>query len=264
MVEPTRRGQRLEVPGWLARGARKTDADASIASAAWLIDYMCKKVGIEDLSETSLLDYGCGVKFTQALLELDLPVRRYVGIDVYAEMIDFLTENVDDPRFEYHAIDTHNELYNPEGAPLTEATELPVGDDRFGLICLFSVFTHLAPHDYSALLKVLRRYVEPTGRLFFTLYIDEKTEGGHGLMDMFARAFARQAAERSEQIAEAQKAGAGRRIETFRDLDPKEPLKWAVYSRSHALELIEDTGWEVLSLSPPQEYLQHHIVCAPV
>jgi hypothetical protein len=49
----------------------------------------------------------------------------------------------------------------------------------------------------------------------------------------------------------------------FKDLDPSRPLLWAVYSERYARELIEGTGWEVVSLWPPDEYIQHHFVCAP-
>jgi hypothetical protein len=49
----------------------------------------------------------------------------------------------------------------------------------------------------------------------------------------------------------------------FEDADPTKPLMVALYSRRQAIELIEGTGWKLLSLSPPDVHLQHHIVCAP-
>jgi hypothetical protein len=50
----------------------------------------------------------------------------------------------------------------------------------------------------------------------------------------------------------------------FRDLDPSRPLLYALYTREHALELIEGTGWRVAGVFPPDLHLQHHIVCTPV
>jgi len=251
----------LHVPSRFRRGARQ-DEEASIDSAVWLIEHMCRCVGFDDLGDSEVLDVGCGVKFTQAFIGRSLPIRRYVGVDVYEEMIEFLRRTVDDPRFEYHHVNTHNELYNPNGEPLTEATVLPVGE--FDLICLFSVFTHLAPSDYRTMLGLLRRHVKRDGRLFFTLFIDEPTQSGHGRMDRFAKALSgmspEEIAERIEQSPNAPGAGA---TETFKDLDPARPLMWAVYSERYARELIEGTGWEVVSLSPPDEYIQHHFVCAP-
>lgn len=36
------------------------------------------------------------------------------------------------------------------------------------------------------------------------------------------------------------------------------------YTKDYALELFGGTGWEVISISPPGPYIQHHIVCRPV
>lgn len=107
----------LTVPSRLRRGARK-DEQASIDSAVWLIEHMCELLGLEDLGDSEVLDVGCGVKFSQAFMSRGLPIRRYAGVDVSEEIIEFLRENVDDPRFEYHHVNSHNELYNPGGDPL--------------------------------------------------------------------------------------------------------------------------------------------------
>jgi SAM-dependent methyltransferase len=249
---------RLFVPAKFERGA--THGDEAIASAIWLIEHMCEQLGFEDLADSEVLDFGCGVKFSQAIINESLPIKKYVGVDVYGEMIDFLRENVHDPRFEYFHIDAHNEMYNPDGDVLTEDTELPIDGRTFDVICLFSVFTHLAPHDYLTMLKLLRRYIEPDGRLFFTLYIDEVTEGGHGLMDGWARAVSRMPPGEFTKRMERNPQGSTR---GFRDLDPRKPLKWALYSEQYARELTEGGGWDVVSLSPPDVYIQHHFVCAP-
>jgi SAM-dependent methyltransferase len=200
----------LHVPVQFRRDARRGDEEASIQAAVWLLEHVCSHVGIPDLGETELLDMGCGVRFTQALLHHSLPIKRYVGVDVYREMIEYLQEAVDDPRFEYHHIDVHNELYNPDGPPLTPDVEIPVGGSRFDLMWVLSVFTHL---------------------------------------DGFARDW-------GETVAG--------QVDTFRDMDPKKPLAWAVYSERYARELIEGTGWRVETLSPPEPFIQHHFVCAPV
>jgi SAM-dependent methyltransferase len=131
---------KLRIPDEFRRGA--TRESASIESAVWLIEHMCSLLGLDGLGNTDLLDVGCGIKFSQALINRSLPIKRYVGIDVYREMIAYLRETVDDPRFEYFHIDVHNQRYNPDGDVLSEDTRLPVGDRKFDVICLFSVFTH--------------------------------------------------------------------------------------------------------------------------
>jgi SAM-dependent methyltransferase len=248
----------LSVPAKFERGA--THGDEAIASAVWLIEHMCEQLGLENLGNCEVLDFGCGVKFTQALINKSLPIKKYVGVDVYGEMIDFLRQNVHDPRFEYFHIDAHNEMYNPDGEVLSEDSKLPIDGRTFDVICLFSVFTHLAPHDFRTMLRLLRRYINPQSRLFFTLYIDELTEGGYGLMDGWARAVSRMSpAEFANRMGKNPRGSS----QGFRDLDPRKPLKWALYSEQYARELIEGSGWAVVSLSPPDVYIQHHFVCAP-
>ena len=238
--------------------------DGAIRSALWLIEYVCAQLGLDDLAQTEVLDFGCGVKFTEAFINGRLDIKRYVGVDVDGDMINWLREAVDDPRFEYCHLDAHNDRYNPDGQPLSAAIDLPIDGTTFDLITLFSVFTHLPPDDYRAMLKLLRRYARHDTRLIYSLYIDELTEDGHGLMDFWSRLVSDNYGALQGAITDhIDPATGSRRIEPFQDLDPSRPLFWAVYSEDHARELIEGTGWTVLSLLPPDEYIQHHFFCAP-
>jgi SAM-dependent methyltransferase len=244
----------LRMPQELLRRGGFKDEETAIRYGVCGIERMCQALGIDDLGDTEVLDFGCGFSFTQALINRSLPIRRYVGVDVSEDIIEFLRRSVDDARFEYHRIDAHNEMYNPNGEPL-ERTALPLGTQNFDLICLLSVFTHLAPHDFEAMLRLLRNYVKPDGRLFFSLYIDELTKEGHGLMDKLART--------------AGDSVVGN-IDKFQDLNPEKQLDWAVYSERFAREMIDATGWVALSLSAPARdpssdrvFIQHHFVCAP-
>ena len=58
-------------------------------SARVMIPELARLCGHEDLGELSVLDVGCGVKFSQVLMNDGLPVGRYVGVDVYRPMIYF-------------------------------------------------------------------------------------------------------------------------------------------------------------------------------
>ena len=91
----------LHVPLKFRRGARRSNEEESIESAIWLIEHMCDHLGLDDLGKAEVLDFGCGVKFTQALINHSLPIKKYVGVDVNREAIDFLRERVHDPRFEH-------------------------------------------------------------------------------------------------------------------------------------------------------------------
>ncbi len=251
----------LVAPSELCRN-RIGDPGVVVDDAVWLIEHMCEHLEASDLGELDVLDFGCGVRFTQALVNRGLPIKHYVGVDVSADVIDFLGANVADPRFEYFHLDAHNALYNPTGQPLAGLTVPGIEGRQFDVICLFSVFTHLAPEDYVAMLRLLRRYVRPGGRLFYTLFVNELTEAGHGHADAISRALAK--CEDPQVMAEL--AAAIENDETspdFRDADPENPMMIALYSRRYATDLIKGSGWDLLSLSPPDRRLQHHILCAP-
>jgi SAM-dependent methyltransferase len=246
----------LTVPIELRRGALSDDQAKSLASAASLFELMCRKFELEDMADVELLDMGCGTKLVQAILEYDIPIKRYVGVDVYQEMIEFLRSEVTDERFAFHHMDTHNEMYNSQGIALDAAKGLPFEDQQFDLICLYSVFTHLAPHDYSAMLKLLRPYIKHTGSVIFSLYVNEETDGGHGLIDALARGLKAS----PEKLPE----GAKKETPPFVDAHASKPLAWALYSREHAIELCEGTGWEIESLNDPEESIQHYMICKPI
>jgi len=165
------------VPLRLRKGRDKNDQAASIASAEKDIATLAHVLGVPDLSEKTVLDIGCGVKFTQAFYGRGVPVKQYHGVDVDGPMIDYLASNVFDDKFSFKHIDVYNGMYNKRGAPLSEETDIGAAGRQFDLISLFSVFTHLDPNDYSAMLKLVRRYVAPTGKLIYTAFIDEHIPG---------------------------------------------------------------------------------------
>lgn len=211
----------------LRRGARRTDEEWTAAAHA-LFALLAEATGRADLGDVALLDVGCGNKFAAAIVNDGVPIRRYVGIDTDEEVIRHLIEHVVDPRLAFHFLDAHNEMYNQAGQPLDSFGRLPVGEEQFDLISLFSVFTHLAPHDYRAMLELIRPHVAPDGKLIFSLFVDQ----GDG--------------------------------PDFLDRVPDRPLLEAVYSEPYARRLIEGTGWEVDELrAPVRTVVQHHFICRP-
>ena len=250
---------KLNVPIYLRRGKKKGNQAKHLASATWLINLLCQVQGVENLSEIELLDMGCGTKLVQAILDNQIPIGRYVGVDIYKEMIDFLSAEVDDPRFSFYHMNFHNEMYNPEGEPLDGAKGLPFSNyDQFDLICLFSVFTHLAPHDFNEMLKLLRPHIKPQGKLVFSLFVNEVTEEGHGLIDGIAKHLKKKGQGSPENESKERNPPP-----PFLDLNPKKPLEYAVYAREYALELMEGTGWNIDSLNDPEKHIQHYMICSP-
>ena len=142
-------------------------------TGAWLIDYICKRINITDLSGIELLDFGCGCRFTDAILNHNLPIGSYTGIDLDQDLINYFDKYLDDPRFSFSHWDVANPNYNPDGAPLTATLQLPIDDKQFDLICMWSVMTHQLPAHAEAIFTILRRYIKPNGFMFFSAKIIE-------------------------------------------------------------------------------------------
>jgi SAM-dependent methyltransferase len=185
-------------------------------------------------------------------------------VDVFPELIEYLCANVTDSRFNFEVMNTHNEMYNPTGLPLTAATTLRTKEHSFDIICLFSVFTHLAPHDYVAMLQMLRRYIKPGGRIIFSLFVNELTRTGEGFIDAFQRGLKANIPKGDKYTALLEQAIERGGPPDFFDFYPAQPLKVAMYSREHALKLVENTGWEVESLNDPERHIQHYMICKPI
>ena len=255
---------RLEIPTRFDRSAHGS-LERAAESARFLIRYVCDTVGLTDLGATELLDVGCGTKFSEAFLNDGFPIKRYVGVDVYGEMIEFLRQEVSDPRFEYFHLDVRNELYNPDTPPMGPDTDLGVGPRVFDLIWLFSVFTHLNPDDFRSMLQVVRRYVRETGVLFFTVFLNERSATEYGGTEQLSQAIegAIAAGRVPPDVVEAMQRSSAD-VAKFLDLDPEHPLRVAMYSRDYAFELLDGTGWKVEQVLPPNEFAQHQFVCRPV
>ena len=196
-----------------------------------LIDYMCRRIGIADLAGLDVLDFGCGTRFADTLMNRDVPLRSYPGIDVHGEMIEFPAREATDPRLSFHRFDARNPLYNPDGTPMSAETLLPVGERRFDVICMFSAIIHQLPEDARMLFAILRRYVRPDGHLFFSAYVDDE-------------------------------AG----VDYYENI-PENVAGLSTYSSSHLHRLLSETGWRALSCVPPTPEdlpILDSFLCTPV
>jgi SAM-dependent methyltransferase len=242
-----------------------------LESGLFQVDLLCRTIGREDLSEVDVLDVGCGTLLVKTLQERSLPIGHYTGVDADPAVIDWLRANVSDPRFEFHHIDAYNAVYNPQGKPLESFDLLPVEPERrFDLVSLFSVFTHLAPNDYAAMLRLLRHHVREDGTLLFSLFVidaehpspyEEAIRRHLNSDDPEVRA---RAAAKVEQAL--QRRAASDHDPRFVDEIPAQPLARARYTKDYAIELFDDTGWEIEAIHPPDPkgHIQHYMVCRPV
>src|SRR5262245_46736095 len=154
--------QRLLVPARFNKNSPDVLAIGTQAdTGTWLIDYMCERLTVPDLGGLNVLDFGCGCRFADAIVNNSLTVGSYVGLDLDRELIDWLAQNVSDPRLRFHHWNARNPNYNPDGFPLTVETHLPTGDEKFDVICMFSVITHQLPKDSETIFRILRRRIKP-------------------------------------------------------------------------------------------------------
>ncbi len=250
----------LPVPAGLQRDGYK-DRDEWLASARFTLDLMAQTIARADLRDVDVLDIGCGTKLVKILSDEHRPIGRYVGVDVASEVIDWLHEHVNGQRFEFHKLTARNSLYNPDGIPLSEIEHLPFSDRTFDLITLFSVFTHLDPGDYVAMLRLLARYASPDSKLLFSVYLRDT----RALERALEAGLASDDPERVAQTRAAIGATQQQRASRFIDALPDRPLLRATYDRDYALELVQGTGWAVESLNaaiPP--HIQHYVICTPI
>ena len=194
-----------------------------------LINYMCERIGIGSLAGLDILDFGCGVRFSQSIINRDVPIGTYTGVDVARNVINFLVSNVTDPRMSYIHVDFANPMYNRKGHKPDPDAPSPLADATFDVICMFSVITHQEPGDSRAIFKLLRRHVRPAGWLFFSAFI-------HG----------------DDQ--------------PFRELNPDRPRLRCSYSADLMQQILADAGWSQNSMANPNPRgipIASSFLCAP-
>lgn len=218
---------RLPIPREFRRGRWKADERRSIESAVTNLKAIAVLTERPDWSRLNVLDYGCGVKFTQALIQYAVDVQAYVGMDVFAPLVHCLAGNVLHPNFSFHTVPFRNEMYNPGGSELDRSVALPGSLLAYDLITLQSVFTHFNPRDFQALLHVLRRYAGVESRMFFTCFIDNSMSCD------------------------------------YRDLVPEHALLKACYSENAVRRMLEKADWRLLSHAPRSSQMQNQFVCEP-
>jgi 2-polyprenyl-3-methyl-5-hydroxy-6-metoxy-1,4-benzoquinol methylase len=220
--------QSITVPPQLQRNAADVLTDGVEETGKSLLDEMARRMGRTDLAGLDLLDVGCGVRFTQTLINRALPFASYTGIEVYQPIINWLKEHVEthDDRFSFVHWNVQNSMYNPRAQPMSTYERLPV-TGHYDVIMGFSLFTHLAPEDSASMLRLMRRVVWDDGNLFFSAFCDDA-------------------------------------VEQFEDRVPEKPLLNAYYSKNYLEQLIREAGWEVMSYAKPGGYMMDSFLCKPV
>lgn len=221
---------RLDVPPHLHRNSPRVLAAGVEQTGQLLIDLAASRMGLTSLASSDILDVGCGVRFTQTIINRHIPIRSYTGVEVHRPIVDFLKETVEpfDQRFRFVHWDVYNAMFNPGARPRLESIAEPPAAGSFDVIWLFSVFTHLDERDARAMLRLLRRSIRPHGRLLFTAFIDPELEG-------------------------------------FEDRVPETPQLFAWFGRNTMEDMIQSEGWVLRRFhdAGSQPFIQPCFVCSP-
>jgi SAM-dependent methyltransferase len=219
----------IDAPEDLARNTERVIEAGLEKTGEILIKLASTRAGFESLADVDVLDMGCSTRFTQSIVNRNIPIKSYFGVEVRKPVVEYLQKHVSqyDSRFQYTHLNIQNELYNPEGDELSSIARIPGATD-FDLIWLFSVFTHLKPDDSLAMLHLLRKHIRPNGKLFFTALVDED-------------------------------------VESFEDKVEDQPMLRAYYNPALMEELIVRSGWQLEKLYDRDlsQFIQNHYVCTP-
>ena len=220
--------QFVSVPSHLQRNAPAVLADGIEETGLSLLSGLARRIGRPDLGGLDLLDVGCGVRFTQTLINRDLPFASYTGVEVSRPIVEWLKENVEkhDDRFRFAHWNVHNPRYNQQAPPMDREEAFPVSG-KYDVIMGFSLVTHLAPQDTAHIFQLARKAVRPAGRLFFSAFCDEG-------------------------------------VDDFEDRVPERPLLQAYYNKRYLEDLLRRGGWAVLSYEEPSDYIMNSFLCEPV
>jgi SAM-dependent methyltransferase len=106
------------------------------------------------LTNTQILDYGCGYGRIARLMYYFTSVQNVVGVDPWDRSIA-----------KCHEAGMIDNFLKSESLPAT----LPVGDRRFDLSFAFSVFTHLSERANKVCLKAMADYTKDDGLIVITI-----------------------------------------------------------------------------------------------
>jgi SAM-dependent methyltransferase len=135
---------------------------------------LIEKCGVT--SHSCILDIGCGVgRLPIGILSRMEASPEYRGVDVDLCSIEWCRRHITryHPRFSFERINVLNRRYNPSGLQHCDAFRLPYADHSFDVAYLYSVFSHMMPEDVKTYLAEIRHLLAPTGRVFFTTFVED-------------------------------------------------------------------------------------------
>jgi len=124
----------------------------------------------------NIFDFGCGCGRVarQLILQTEVSVRTYLGVDLFEESVVWAQQNLSphNPSFQFR----HHNVYNAQFNPLStqEFVAFEVADTQFSLVNAQSVFTHIIERNIENYLSECSRILMRDGIFRSTWFLFNK------------------------------------------------------------------------------------------
>ena len=124
------------------------------------------------LEPTNILDIGCGDGRTAQAFARQNPKLNYIGMDINKKWVDLLNQVYKEKsNYSFIHSNVYNLMYNPNGTDNAIEYIFPFEDNKFDLIILNSVFTHMQPLEATHYLTEIQRLLKDDGTCWCTFMI---------------------------------------------------------------------------------------------
>ena len=133
--------------------------------------------------EHQVLEPGCGpgrnARFIAPFLDPEL--GAFAGFDLSAPSIDWARKAITKqfPNAQFVHANIKNAAYNPAGDILASEYQFPYEDERFDVVFLPSVFTHMDQEGFERYVAEIHRVMKPGGRLLSWHFLIDETRSEH-------------------------------------------------------------------------------------
>ena len=129
--------------------------------------------------EHQVLEPGCGAGRNARFIApfLDPELGAFAGFDLSAPSIAWANESITKqfPNAQFVHADIKNAAYNPSGDILASEYQFPYEDERFDVVFLPSVFTHMEQEGFERYVAEIHRVMKPGGRLLLWFFLIDET-----------------------------------------------------------------------------------------
>ena len=152
-------------------GKHFLDDNDFVASAVGDVKRLQQLAGLT--LNSRVLDWGCGAGRLAVGIRNYFPegrINHYQGVDVQERLIDWATDNLKAPGFEFTHINASNFRYNPYGEKIHT---LASGASSVDIVYAYSVFSHMTEDETINYFKLINNVLVDGGKAFITCFVEE-------------------------------------------------------------------------------------------